>query len=54
MAEERMALSAKERERLKILHEIQQGHLPSLTLPRYSAWSGRCPEDRKYSSLRLD
>jgi hypothetical protein len=27
MAEERIELSAKERERLKVLHEIQQGHL---------------------------
>jgi hypothetical protein len=27
MAEVRMALSAKERERLKVLHEIKQGHL---------------------------
>ena len=27
MEEERIALSARERERLKILHEVEQGHL---------------------------
>jgi hypothetical protein len=34
MAEERMALSMKERERLKVLHQITQGHLRQIDAAR--------------------
>src|ERR1700685_3816776 len=34
MEEERIALSAKERERLKVLHEVERGHLRQIDVAR--------------------
>jgi hypothetical protein len=48
MEEERIELSARERERLKVLHEVEQGHLrpiagPPRAIPRSCAegWNPR-------------
>ena len=41
MEEERIELSAKERERLKVLHEVEQGHLPQLDAARRLRLSDR-------------
>ncbi len=44
MGPERIELSAKERERLKVLHEVEQGHLKHVegALPFYNAFLGTC------------
>jgi transcriptional regulator with GAF, ATPase, and Fis domain len=41
MEEERIGLSAKERERLKVLHEITQGHLRQIDAARRLRLSDR-------------
>ena len=41
MEEERIELSAKERERLKVLHEVERGHLPQLDAARRLRLSDR-------------
>ena len=41
MEEERIELSAKERERLKVLHEVEQGHLPQIDAARRLRLSDR-------------
>src|ERR1700675_3073709 len=41
MEEERIELSAKERERLKVLHEVEQGHLPQIDAARRLRFSDR-------------
>jgi hypothetical protein len=43
MGPERIELSAKERERLKVLHEVEQGHLKHVEgAPFYNAFLGTC------------
>ena len=41
MEEERIELNAKERERLKILHEVERGHLPQIDAARRMRLSDR-------------
>ena len=41
MEEERIEMSAKERERLKVLHEVEQGHLPQIDAARRLRLSDR-------------
>jgi hypothetical protein len=41
MEEERIEWSAKERERLKVLHEVERGHLPQLAAGRRLRLSAR-------------